>query len=151
MPTSKKSKNKCSHIRTDLRRRRSKSDSVYFAHQCLDCGVLTRTVKADSILLGQQIITPWWDEGLQEKWKEAEEKEWRSRYEQHLASAKWSIIRARVMDRARSICEGCGKNAARDVHHLTYDRLGDEMLFDLVAVCTVCHDKLHPWRNGRRK
>jgi hypothetical protein len=33
------------------------------------------------------------------------------------------------------------------VHHLNYQRLGDEMLFDLVALCEGCHQKLHPHRD----
>ncbi len=35
-------------------------------------------------------------------------------------------------------------NRAEDVHHLTYARLYDEMLFDLIAVCRDCHERLHP-------
>jgi hypothetical protein len=34
-------------------------------------------------------------------------------------------------------------NWAVDVHHQTYDRLYNEMCFDLVAVCRECHAKIH--------
>jgi hypothetical protein len=32
---------------------------------------------------------------------------------------------------------------AHVVHHLSYDNLGDEPLWELRAVCTSCHDKIH--------
>lgn len=67
----------------------------------------------------------------------------RSFYESHLRSPKWALIRRGVMERSRGICEGCGFAQATQVHHLTYDRLGDEMLFDLVAICSPCHRKVH--------
>jgi 5-methylcytosine-specific restriction endonuclease McrA len=29
------------------------------------------------------------------------------------------------------------------VHHLTYERLGNELLIDLVSLCNGCHDQAH--------
>jgi hypothetical protein len=49
----------------------------------------------------------------------------------------------KVLARAHGLCEGCGERTATQVHHLSYKRVFDEMLFDLVAVCDACHDKLH--------
>ncbi len=65
------------------------------------------------------------------------------RYEAHLKTPKWKTLRKRVIERANGICEGCGENKATQAHHLTYERVGDEMLFDLVAVCDACHSKVH--------
>ncbi len=28
-------------------------------------------------------------------------------------------------------------------HHLTYERIGQELASDLVALCTACHDRAH--------
>jgi hypothetical protein len=30
-----------------------------------------------------------------------------------------------------------------DVHHNTYERYGDESIFDLVALCDRCHELFH--------
>lgn len=33
----------------------------------------------------------------------------------------------------------------QSVHHLTYERIGDELMSDLLAVCNPCHD----WLSGK--
>lgn len=71
-------------------------------------------------------------------------REWFDWYNDYLASPKWQRRRQFVLKRAGGTCEGCGAAKATHVHHLTYDRVGDEMLFDLVAVCESCHADLHP-------
>jgi 5-methylcytosine-specific restriction endonuclease McrA len=69
------------------------------------------------------------------------------RYYEHLASDRWADLRRRVLARCKGTCEGCGLRPAVQVHHLNYDRLGDELLFDLVGVCLECHGKCHPDQN----
>jgi len=70
--------------------------------------------------------------------------EWQEQYQKHLASPKWLETRKRVMLRCQGICEGCRKSPAVHVHHMTYARMGHEMLFDLVGVCLDCHQSIHP-------
>ena len=70
--------------------------------------------------------------------------EWISRYNAHLRSEKWNEIRRKILLRCNFMCEGCGAQEAARVHHLSYVRLGDEMLFDLVGLCLACHQKVHP-------
>lgn len=50
--------------------------------------------------------------------------------------------RARVLLRAGRKCEGCGEEATQ-VHHLTYEHVFEEFLFELIAVCRGCHERLH--------
>lgn len=75
--------------------------------------------------------------------------EWRRKYEAHLQSHRWRELRAMVLKRCNRVCEGCGAREAVQAHHLTYERLGDEMLFDLVGVCLICHEKIHGRPIGR--
>lgn len=75
-----------------------------------------------------------------------ESAEWWQWYDAYLKTPEWKRRRLAVMRRARNLCEGCGTNRAVHVHHLTYERAGNEMLFDLVAVCVGCHQRLHPDR-----
>lgn len=65
-------------------------------------------------------------------------KEYREKY---LESPNWKKKRKRVLDRDNSLCV-CGEYAI-DVHHKTYENLGQELLSDLVALCKNCHDGYH--------
>jgi hypothetical protein len=64
-------------------------------------------------------------------------------YEQHLQSPEWKAMRAKVMERAGGVCEGCRERSAVHVHHLTYAHAGKELAFELVALCDGCHAKAH--------
>lgn len=72
-----------------------------------------------------------------------QDREWWAWYNRYLQTPEWRERRRRVMARANGICEGCGEREATQVHHLTYTRVGHEMLFDLVAVCDACHRTIH--------
>ncbi len=71
------------------------------------------------------------------------ERWWRD-YDEYLQTPEWRRRRDRVMYRAGTVCEGCLEQEAVMVHHLTYERVRHEMLFDLVAICRDCHGELRP-------
>lgn len=60
-------------------------------------------------------------------------------YLAHLQSPEWRAVRARILSRARGVCEECETAPATEVHHLTYERLGHELDSDLQALCRPCH------------
>jgi hypothetical protein len=67
----------------------------------------------------------------------------------YLKSDAWRRKTLRVLDRANFLCESvddkgnrCG-NEATEVHHLTYERVSNELLSDLIALCRDCHSKMH--------
>jgi hypothetical protein len=65
-------------------------------------------------------------------------------YKEYIRSRAWDTKRVLVLKRANYTCEGCGmKGKPLDVHHKTYKNLGDEFLFELVAVCRECHERIH--------
>lgn len=64
-------------------------------------------------------------------------------YDEYPRSAAWKRVRERVRRRARGWCERCKVGKRADVHHLSYERLGNELPEDLVAVCRPCHEFLH--------
>lgn len=77
----------------------------------------------------------------------------RAKYEAYIGSPEW-FRRREVWDeaeRARLGCEelhcaGCKREwtlKRGDLHHITYERLGQESHEDLWAVCRQCHDRLH--------
>jgi 5-methylcytosine-specific restriction endonuclease McrA len=64
-------------------------------------------------------------------------------YDLYLSSAEWKAKRAKVLDRAKGICEGCLEQKATQVHHLTYKHFKCEFMFELIAICDECHARLH--------
>lgn len=72
-------------------------------------------------------------------------REWWEWYNGYLQSSKWAWRRAAVLKRAGSLCEArlprCTLRATQ-VHHTTYEHVGNEPLFDLRAVCEECHQSL---------
>lgn len=74
------------------------------------------------------------------------------RYQTYIHSRAWFARRARwatdhVTFTGKPLaCAGCGipwTLATGDLHHVTYERLGAEMHFDLTAVCRACHTAIH--------
>ena len=64
-------------------------------------------------------------------------------YEKYLRSAKWRNIAAAMKKFANFTCQRCRTNfhpGELDVHHLNYDRLGNERPSDLQVLCRAnCH------------
>lgn len=77
----------------------------------------------------------------------AADERWWARYHEYMASPEWRAKRAQVLKRSNGRCETprCSRRADQ-VHHLTYVRLGDELLDDLRAICMPCHRIEHPHR-----
>ena len=65
-------------------------------------------------------------------------------YDAYLKSAEWIVTRSQVLHRAGGRCERCHGAEATEVHHLTYERVGDELPGDLQALCPPCHRLAHP-------
>jgi 5-methylcytosine-specific restriction endonuclease McrA len=149
----------CPHSKTILRNKPDKIGRPMIAHQCLRCGSKVGAYQpSSSYSKAEQQNLPIWDRELEKSyssgkykemarlWQAEQDKEkadWRRRYEAHLQSAKWKALREKVIERAKGYCEGCGHNKATQAHHLSYERMGEEMLFDLVAVCDDCHLRIH--------
>jgi hypothetical protein len=81
-----------------------------------------------------------------EQERQAQNEEWWRWYNTYLLSPEWQRLREQILHRANGRCEGCGQRKAVQVHHLTYEHVGQEFLWELRAVCNECHDRLHPVR-----
>jgi 5-methylcytosine-specific restriction endonuclease McrA len=95
---------------------------------------------------------------LERRWRRAQlhklglkNEEYETKY---LFSPHWRKLRERVLKAqqerlGRNICEHCptdaneGVAADLHVHHLTYERLGEERTEDIQILCRACHDKIH--------
>lgn len=75
----------------------------------------------------------------------------RETYERYLASGAWQRQRTRRLAKDRHRCQGCCSEDNLHVHHLTYERFGDERITDLVTVCEACHDLIHLHQRHSRR
>jgi hypothetical protein len=75
--------------------------------------------------------------------RECADAEWWERYEKHLRSRRWRWLRSLVVERAGGVCEGCGTARIAQIHHLSYEHMGNEFLFELVGLCAGCHLRVH--------
>ena len=150
---------KCSHQRSEVRRRTLSDYSIQYVHQCLRCGrAVGHPISKNKI--NSEIVNKF-DEQLKSQWEEEYKTkkrnilgadhetnkkdlsnfwEW---YGEYLRSPEWEKKRRKILFRANNICEGCGENKAVEVHHLSYKHKGNEFLFELVALCKKCHEIVH--------
>lgn len=65
-------------------------------------------------------------------------------YDEYLRSPYWIDVkqRFRADDRDQD-CYCCGDWENTQLHHKTYERLGEELLDDLVPLCRRCHALVH--------
>lgn len=71
---------------------------------------------------------------------------WWSKYSEYLRSRQWHVLRNKVLERDGELCQACLTRKATQVHHLTYDlynKLGSSAAFECVAICHLCHEKIH--------
>ena len=67
----------------------------------------------------------------------------RIKMKEYYLSASWKRIRKEKLREADYQCERCGSAINLNVHHTTYDNLGNENLDDLVVLCASCHAQVH--------
>lgn len=69
------------------------------------------------------------------------------KYEDYLLTKHWRNKRKVIIAERMGICEKCKKkieeNGKIHIHHLTYERIGDELAEDLMLLCENCHNKIH--------
>lgn len=65
-------------------------------------------------------------------------------YKDFLKTPEWDKTRKRMLRLAGYRCQLCNKtNTILNVHHKTYDRIGEEFDDDLIVLCKNCHKKFH--------
>ncbi len=64
-------------------------------------------------------------------------------YDLYLTTTHWERTRRRKIGAAMEQCEQCGRRDGLEVHHLTYERIGEELPEDLQVLCPICHREAH--------
>ena len=149
----------CEHNNKEIRRFIMSNGLPMYKYQCLECGAkVGQPIKKEIAIkltngnirnfdeklykIGENRIREYFTELNIERMEEKDEFT-RWYYDEYLKSDEWRERRKLVLERANHICEGCLVSPASVVHHTNYDNVGDEVLFDLVALCHDCHRKIH--------
>lgn len=150
----------CVHQNQEIRYKLASNKTKMYCWQCTYCGEHLRQnnklwIPHNSIPnIG--LIKPFNDDirntrselttALKNKLHEAKNDQFWTEYPEYLTSPEWQAKRLLVLARSNGCCEGCGKKTATQIHHLSYTHKYNEFLFELVAVCLSCHDRLHEGR-----
>jgi len=154
---------RCTHETDALVKRTVRNGAIQYVRQCQRCGEarsnpisrekalalyggseppafseeLARSYFAERAAGENRIIGKY---ESKEAFQRAEFREW---YDKYLMSDEWAVVRIKVLARANHKCEGCLERPAVLAHHTTYEHVGNEFLFELLALCQECHDRVH--------
>jgi 5-methylcytosine-specific restriction endonuclease McrA len=64
-------------------------------------------------------------------------------FEEYKLTREWQTKRTQALSRAGYRCQVCGQRTRLDAHHNTYERYGNESIYDLVVLCAPCHELFH--------
>ena len=94
------------------------------------------------------------DEAMQEilvKMRKAKtKKERQAFYSKYLRTDHWLEMRETIGDGCSWTCSKCSENKMTQVHHLSYARLGNERLTDLIGLCGGCHVNIHKKKKHKK-
>ena len=63
-------------------------------------------------------------------------------YDDYMKSVEWDEKRALRFRMDGFRCYKCGSAVNLQCHHITYERLGNERMSDLITLCARCHKRL---------
>jgi hypothetical protein len=64
-------------------------------------------------------------------------------YKDYLMTKHWKITRDKILFKYGYKCQLCNKSKSLEVHHKTYENIGEEKDDDLIVLCHSCHSKHH--------
>jgi len=70
-------------------------------------------------------------------------------YHQYLKSKHWRNFRKRALEYYGRKCYLCGVEEGQiDLHHNTYERIGGELMSDVIPLCHTHHEMYESWERG---
>lgn len=64
-------------------------------------------------------------------------------YQEYLLSERWKLLAEETKRLAGYRCQVCNSDGELHAHHRTYERIGNELQRDLIALCDSCHALFH--------
>lgn len=143
----------CRHTTLAMVRRVQKNGVLVCGKQCQVCGRFEQVPKgridiaalaefSPDIWLTYQAASRALSDKDREVRRSEENRAWWGKYNAYLRTPEWRERRRKVFARAGGICECCLERAADQVHHTTYQHVGNEPLWELRAICEPCHEAL---------
>jgi hypothetical protein len=155
----------CRSPRIRYTEREIRGGSKQILRQCQNCGhsILNLPIARSKVPTGEEILafdselnsdydTRLSDENrkgwalFQESHIERRKKEFdewlTQRYYPYLQSSKWKRKEEYVLKRDNFLCQACLESEATTAHHTSRNFFQNEPLFDLVAICESCKDKI---------
>lgn len=155
----------CECKTTERRAKVTSNGVIQVKEQCLTCGrSATSALPRTALGTRRPQDHPDWDDTLADRYwaaifekrqalRDAQNQSFWHWYNYYLTTSAWLERRDKVLWRAGYTCEACGAAHATQVHHVTYEHVGSEALWELRAICTPCHDRIHsyckPWEGDR--
>ncbi len=148
----------CKHFRKGIRRSVVRNGAIQFRWQCLECGcfvgsAIARNKAPESCEDANMEIKESYERRRNQEREDIFQKHikiqkdsgegFKLRYHAYLKSEEWLNRRDKVLRRANHTCEGCLEASATQIHHISYEHVFDELMFELVALCDGCHAKVH--------
>lgn len=143
----------CKHIEK-IYKKTDSSGRFYCLKRCVKCGqslgmvpkpknidevpILTKELEKEYQNISSNLATEKIKKEVEEK-----RKQFFNEYNIYLNSEGWEKKRNKVLERDKHICQACLVNKATQVHHISYQHVFDEPLFELQSICKYCHEKLH--------
>lgn len=145
----------CTHPEAEMREWTNKNGAIAIVGQCLTCGErvgnpqpkrqglpkadpsISSRYNADRKVVADRIAITHIDRTLNK------DVAWWHRYNAYLETPEWKRRAQLVRNRCDGVCEGCGEGPVDEVHHLTYEHVCEEFLFELVGLCHACHQRAH--------
>ena len=147
---------KCNHDSKLIIRVTVRNGVEHVREHCAVCFSSLRAIKKSQLYLEnidyhslEKMTSDEIDERRKEYWseiftqREAKDDEWREAYNTYLNTLEWEEKRQAVIKRDNNTCQGCLAAKIDVIHHLSYENVGDELLFQLVGLCQRCHDNAH--------
>lgn len=133
----------CKHENLSLPRARiAKNGSIQYRRQCKTCGRPVGNVYPKRESLG--ILDGNFDEELL-RIRLIDMTDWWEWYDEYTKTEEWALLRQQVKLRCDNICEKCGVAKVEVIHHISYERVGNENLEDLLGLCDICHQNEHKY------
>ena len=150
----------CQNHNMNFVKMKTEGGTMILKKQCPECGEVSSNQFKKSMVSNFDLL-PDIDQGIRNLIEQfyssvrsqlkaiENESAWKE-YSDYLNSDKWKRKREAVLKRDQNTCQACLSNQATEIHHLHYENIYDEPLFDLISVCKRCHEKIEEKKRLKR-
>ena len=150
-------RNQCKHEVPIIRYIVCSNGVKQYKVQCQSCGKVSGRALEYKLITGFNPLPMhdrWTEENDEEnervymEYRSSKQEHWAKEYREYMMSPEWEQRRNYIYELRGGVCEQCSSplwdgSTTWQLHHKTYDRVGDEDDDDLSLVCKPCHEQIH--------